>query len=97
MDEQLATRMLEVVAAIPAGSVATYGDVATMAGSTSPRLAGWVLSNLSDDETPWHRVLPASGRPAPHLAARQLRLLAAEGILAIDGRVSMTRYRMSRS
>lgn len=96
MDMELAQRMLEVVAAIPAGSVATYGDVAARAGSPSPRLAGKVLAELSDDDTPWYRVLPASGRPTPHLAAKQLRMLAAEGVLALDGRVDMNRHRIGR-
>lgn len=94
VDMELAQRMLEVVAAIPVGSVATYGDVAARAGSPSPRLAGRVLAELSDDDTPWYRVLPASGRPAPHLAAQQLRMLVAEGVVALDGRVDMGRYRV---
>lgn len=94
MDTQLAERILEAVAAIPAGRVATYGDVAAEAGGNSPRFAGWVLSHLADDDLPWHRVLPVSGRPVPHLADRQLARLAAEGVPAADGRVAMSRYRL---
>lgn len=89
----LAHRMLEVVAAIPPGKVATYGDVAARAGSPSPRLAGRVLAELSDSDTPWHRVLRASGRPVEHLAAEQLARLRAEGVLADNGRVNLRRYR----
>jgi len=40
-------------------------------------------------DLPWHRVITASGRPAPHLATRQLELLRAEGVLAVDGRVPL--------
>lgn len=94
MDMELANRMLEIIAAIPAGSVATYGDVAARAGSRSPRLAGRVLAELSDEDTPWYRVLPANGRPAPHLATEQLRLLASEGVRICDGRVDMRRFRI---
>ena len=94
VDIELAHRILDAVCRIPPGQVATYGDVAAAAGGNSARFAGWVLSNLADDETPWHRVLPVSGRPVPRLAARQLELLAAEGVLALDGRVSMRRYRI---
>ena len=94
MDMELAERILAAVAAIPPGRVATYGDVAAEADGNSPRFAGWVLAHLSDDEVPWHRVLPVSGRPVPHLAERQLALLAGEGVLSQDGRVPMRRYRV---
>lgn len=95
MDDELAHRILAAVAGIPRGRVATFGDVAAEAGGNSARFVGWVLANLADDDTPWHRVLPANGRPAPHLAVRQLGLLAADGVLAVDGRVPMARYRVN--
>jgi methylated-DNA-protein-cysteine methyltransferase-like protein len=94
MDMALAQRILDAVAAIPAGRVATYGDVAADAGGNSPRFAGWVLSHLAEDDLPWHRVLPMNGRPVPRLADRQLARLAAEGIPAVDGRISMRRFRV---
>lgn len=92
---ELARRMLEVVAAIPPGRVTSYGEVAARAGSRSPRLAGFVLANLADEDTPWHRVLRSNGTPAPQLAAEQLTRLRAEGVLAVRGRVDMHRYRWS--
>lgn len=94
MDMELAQRMLDVVASIPAGRVATYGDVAARAGSRSPRLAGFVLAQLADDDTPWHRVLHANGSPAPHLADEQLQRLRAENVQVVDGRVDLMRYRL---
>ena len=97
VDEQLAHRILDEVANIPPGQVATYGDIAARAGGNSARFAGWVLAQLADDSTPWHRVVPASGRPAPHLASRQLELLAAEGVRALDGRIPLHRYRVTRT
>lgn len=93
MDMALAQRMLEVVASIPAGQVATYADVAAAAGSASPRLAGWVLAQLSEDDLPWHRVLKADGRLAPAVAARQEQRLRAEGVTVLDGRVRLREYR----
>jgi methylated-DNA-[protein]-cysteine S-methyltransferase len=81
-----------LVAAIPAGRVSTYGDIANAAGLSSPRIVGWVMRTDSSD-LPWHRVIPASGRPAPHLATRQLERLRAEGVLASDGRVPLRDYR----
>lgn len=93
MDMELAARMLEVVASIPAGRVCTYGDIAAAAGSPSPRLAGRVLAELADEDTPWYRVLRANGSFAPQVAARQAVLLRAEGVQVQDGRVSLRRYR----
>jgi methylated-DNA-protein-cysteine methyltransferase-like protein len=90
---ELATRMLDQVALIPAGSVATYGDIAARAGSRSPRLAGRVLSVLSDSSTPWHRVLRADGTPAAHLRTEQIGLLVSEGVEVCDGRVDLRRFR----
>jgi len=90
---ELAQRMLDAVDQIPPGQVSTYGDVAARAGSRSPRLAGLVLSQLSDEQTPWHRVLRADGTPAPHLADEQLGRLRAEGVLASNGRISLRKYR----
>ena len=93
MDMELAHRMLDVVAQIPSGRVATYGDVAARAGSASPRLAGFVLSQLADEDTPWHRVLRANGTPAAHLAAEQIRRLLAENVEVVDGRVDLKKFR----
>ncbi|WP_156685634.1 MGMT family protein [Mycobacterium sp. Marseille-P9652] len=81
-----------LVAAIPAGRVVTYGDIAAVAGLSSPRIVGWIMRTDSSD-LPWHRVITASGRPAPHLRARQLELLRAEGVLADDGRVALREVR----
>jgi methylated-DNA-protein-cysteine methyltransferase related protein len=93
-DEQVeAVRAL--VASIPPGHVATYGDVAEAAGLSSPRIVGWIMRTDSSD-LPWHRVIRASGRPAPHLTTKQLDLLRAEGVLAEDGRIPLreVRYRL---
>lgn len=77
-----------LVAAIPPGKVATYGDIATAAGLSSPRIVGWIMRTDSAD-LPWHRVIRSNGRPAPHLRTRQLELLRAEGVLADDGRIPL--------
>ncbi len=90
-DEQV-ENVRALVAAIPAGRVATYGDIAEAAGLSSPRIVGWIMRTDSSD-LPWHRVIGASGRPAAHLATRQLELLRAEGVLAVDGRVRLREYR----
>jgi alkylated DNA nucleotide flippase Atl1 len=81
-----------LVATIPAGKVATYGDIASAAGLSSARIVGWIMRTDSAD-LPWHRVIRSSGRPAPHLATRQLELLRAEGVLAVDGKVPLSDVR----
>lgn len=89
----VAERILEIVGAVPVGRVATYGDIAARAGTPSPRLVGRVLAELSDDATPWHRILRSSGRPAAHSVDEQCARLRAEGVVVIDGRVDLRRFR----
>ena len=79
MDE-LATRVLAVVARIPSGRVLTYGDVAALAPVPTARDVGQVLLRHGEREgVPWWRVLRVDGTPPPHLLERQLALLRAEG------------------
>jgi alkylated DNA nucleotide flippase Atl1 len=85
-------RVRSLVAAIPPGRVATYGDIASVAKLSSPRIVGWIMRTDSSD-LPWHRVITASGRPARHLTTRQLELLRAEGVLAKDGRIALDEVR----
>jgi methylated-DNA-protein-cysteine methyltransferase related protein len=90
-DDQI-ERVRALVAAIPTGRIATYGDIAAVAGLSSARIVGWIMRTDSSD-LPWHRVITASGRPARQLATRQLELLRAEGVLAVDGKVSLDEIR----
>lgn len=90
-DEQF-ERVRALVASIPAGRVATYGDIAAVARLSSPRIVGYIMRTDSSD-LPWHRVITASGRPARHLTSRQLELLRAEGVLAVDGKIALDQVR----
>ena len=90
-DDQVET-VRALVASIPSGKVATYGDIAEAARLSSPRIVAWIMRTDSSD-LPWHRVIRSSGRPAPHLETRQLELLRAEGVLAADGRVALREVR----
>lgn len=90
-DEQV-ERVRSLVAAIPSGRVCTYGDIATAAELSSPRIVGWIMRTDSAD-LPWHRVISASGRPATHLTSRQLELLRTEGVLSVDGRIALSEVR----
>ncbi len=90
--EEQVEMVRDLVASIPSGRVSTYGDIADAAGLSSPRIVGWIMRTDSSD-LPWHRVISAAGRPAAHLATRQLERLRAEGVLAVDGRVRLREYR----
>ncbi len=98
-------RVLALIARIPAGNVATYGQIAMLAGH--PRRArhvGQALATLPPGHRlPWHRVITAGGRVAarrgknpPYARAaelRQERLLRREGVEFSGGRVSLKTYR----
>ncbi|RJQ79559.1 MGMT family protein [Amycolatopsis panacis] len=92
MDDELHERIRAVITGVPAGTVATYGDIAALSGAPSPRLVGRVLAEDGHD-LPWHRILRADGTPAPHLAHEQLERLRAEGVLADGPRVDLRKYR----
>lgn len=79
------------VAAIPAGTVLTYGEVAAEVGA--PRAARAVARVLAttDVPLPWWRVVPASGRLPAHLVAEQSRRLRAEGLRVDGGRLALAR------
>jgi methylated-DNA-protein-cysteine methyltransferase-like protein len=57
-------RIYSIVARIPRGRVATYGQVARLAGFAGhARLVGYALSALNEgSRIPWHRVVNATGR-----------------------------------
>lgn len=77
LDVGLVERVLAVVRRIPRGQVASYGDVARLAGTPTARDAGQVMLRHGSG-TPWWRVLRADGSPAPHLREQQLALLRSE-------------------
>lgn len=91
-------RVYEVVRRIPRGRVATYGQIARLAGlGGHARGVGYALS-ACDEDLPWHRVINARGeisaRADPWYEERQRRLLAGEGV-AFDtrGRIDLDRFR----
>jgi methylated-DNA-protein-cysteine methyltransferase-like protein len=93
-----ARRIIEAVAAIPKGRVASYGAIAARAGYPGrARLIGKVLGDAPNrPNLPWHRVLRADGRigiPAGTRGFReQCKRLKAEGVVVKDGRVPMSAF-----
>ena len=88
----------QVLASIPPGTVATYGQLANLAGCPNhARYVGFTLKNMPDNtQLPWHRVVNAQGRlsfPVGSEAyARQRALLESEGVVFRNGRISLKSY-----
>ena len=77
-------RVLSVVRRIPPGRVATYGDVAALAGRPgASRAAGNIMRNCRDPAVPCHRVIAAGGVPGGYGGNPALKraLLEAEGLV----------------
>jgi methylated-DNA-protein-cysteine methyltransferase-like protein len=60
----LTQRIKDIIKKIPRGKVATYGQIATVAGNPrAARLVIWVLNSSSQkDKLPWHRVINGKGK-----------------------------------
>ena len=94
-------RIYAVVRQIPRGRVATYGQVAELAGlPRQARLVGYALSALpASSRVPWHRVINAEGRlsarsdGAGATVPQRLRLEAEGVTFGAGGRVSLDRCR----
>ncbi len=83
-------RVLAVVRGIPAGQVATYGDVARLAGrGGAARAVGNIMRAGGEPGVPYHRVIAAGGRVGGYGGSPQLKmaLLRAEGHAIRAGRV----------
>ena len=101
MGSKLHERIYAVVRRIPRGRVASYGQVAELAGlPRQARLVGYALHALDEEEgaVPWQRVINVRGevsrRSEPNMEEIQRSLLEAEGIPFDErGRVDLTRYR----
>ena len=95
MDEQLIYEILSVVEEIPAGKVASYGQIARLAGrEKNSRLVGKILSRAEFyGDYPCHRVVNHTGRLAPRFREQRERL-EAEGVTFLpNGCVDMRKHR----
>ncbi len=93
-------RIYAIVSQIPRGQVATYGQVARLAGLPGQaRQVGYALHALPPGrDVPWHRVVNARGvvspRADPLYEGIQRDLLEQEGVIfGADGRIALSRHR----
>lgn len=95
-------RIYEVVKQIPKGSVASYGQIAALAGNRRwSRVVGYALHVNPDPGTiPCHRVVTKEGKVSAAFAFgggnRQIELLREEGIQIEEGKIDMRKYQWSR-
>lgn len=87
-------RVWQIVSKIPKGKVATYGQIAHLAGMPAhSRLVGRILSQLPHGtRLPWHRVVASQGKITNPNRRKQIERLQAEGVAPVNGRVSLSHY-----
>lgn len=97
---ELAWMILSVIAFIPQGKVASYGQIAQLAGlPRHARLVGRVLRDMDESsDLPWHRVINSQGKISVHKLDEQgMNIQAAklmqEGIAVIGDKINLKLYR----
>ncbi len=99
MNKAFSTKVYEVVRQIPKGKVATYQDVAILAGSPrASRAVGIAMKNNPDLKTiPCHRVVGSDGAMHGYSAANgivsKIQLLKRERVGFVGNKVDLTSYR----
>jgi len=79
--------VFDAVDRIPRGRVSTYGAIGRLVG-VGPRRVARALSS-GGGAVPWYRVVRADGTAAEPVRARQLELLATEGVPNRSGRIDL--------
>ncbi len=101
-DTDFSRRVLSVVRRIPPGRVASYGEIARLAGRPrAARAVGNIMKGCGRPDVPCHRVIAAAGRLGGYGGSEFLKrsLLMAEGIVVSGSRVrelSRVRWRPKR-
>lgn len=86
-------RVYACVRRVPRGRVATYGQIAALAG-VGARQVGYALHALRDERVPWQRVINARGEISPRPDADHQRVRLLEEGVEFDprGRVDLARF-----
>jgi O-6-methylguanine DNA methyltransferase len=98
MASDFTARVLFVVRRIPPGRVATYGDVAKMAGRPrAARAVGNIMRTCNRPDVPCHRVVAAGGKLGGFGGSEAVKraLLRAEGIAFSGTRITLRDHRMA--
>lgn len=94
---------MQLIRQIPAGKVATYGQIARLAGKPQgSRGVAWILhSSSTAHQLPWHRVLNSQGKISfeigTHNFRQQKKRLEKEGVeITSDGRLNLTQFQWKK-
>ena len=80
--------VIATIEAIPRGEISTYGEVAQESGYPgAARAVGNLLRTVPG--LPWWRVITSTGRLVPDKEGEHARLLRAEGVSVMRGKVAM--------
>lgn len=99
MEKSVFQLIYDVVKQIPKGKVATYGQVASLAGNRRwARVVGYALhANPDPEHIPCHRVVNRMGEVSEAFAFggenEQIKLLQNEGVKVNGNRVDLEKYR----
>ncbi|MDA3814654.1 MAG: MGMT family protein [Candidatus Cloacimonetes bacterium] len=98
MVSSFSKRVVEIIKKIPAGKVATYGQIATLAGNNkAARQISRILHSSSEKyDLPWHRVINSQGRISLRSGdglEMQKAMLESEGIQVIVDRIDLVKYK----
>lgn len=89
--KRFAEKIYRLIALIPPGKAATYGQLAFLAGEPrGARMAGQVLSRAPENSgLPYHRVVSASGRTVPHWPEQRVLLEQEGAVFRENGTVDL--------
>jgi methylated-DNA-protein-cysteine methyltransferase related protein len=78
-------RIYAITGQIPAGRLASYGQIAAIEGHCTPRMVGYAMAAVGQRQVPWQRVINSRGTVSERRGgggtSRQRRLLESEGVV----------------
>ena len=101
MISEFSKLVIEIIQKIPAGRVATYGQIASLAGNNkAARQISRILHSSSEKyELPWHRVINSQGRISLRSGdgfEMQKAMLESEGIHVIKDRIDLAKFQWKK-
>jgi len=98
MISHFSKKVIEIIKKIPAGKVATYGQIATLAGNNkAARQISRILHSSSEKyDLPWYRVINSQGKISLRSGdgfEMQKAMLESEGIKVIADRIDLVKYK----
>jgi len=84
-DASVYERIYAIAGQIPAGRLASYGQIAAIEGRCTPRMVGYAMAAVGNRRVPWQRVINSRGSVSERRqgggTSRQRRLLEGEGVV----------------